>query len=39
MEGVEITDQSLVGLIKDVAELKVRVEALEKQEARWQAVF
>lgn len=37
MEGVEIADQSLVSLIKDVAELKVRVETLEKQEARWQA--
>lgn len=37
MEGVETTDQSLVSLIKEVAELKVRVEALEKQETRWQA--
>jgi len=39
MEGVEITDQSLVGLIKDVADLKARLEVIEKQEARWQAAL
>lgn len=37
MKGVEISAESLVNLIKDVAELKTRVEALEKQEERWQA--
>lgn len=35
MKGAEIPDQSLVGLVKEIAEIKLRLQRIEEQEARW----